>query len=94
MPGRAEKSVSGGADSARSNVRPTVQFDISELDDDDFMALVGEIKNRTTVARILFMYGLNNSKAAFGDYAAQHEERRKRRLRATIDPDDEPAGAA
>jgi hypothetical protein len=58
----------------------TVQFDIPPDDDTDFMELVGELKNRSTVARMLFLYGLNNSKAAFAAYAERHEIKRRRRL--------------
>jgi hypothetical protein len=40
--------------------------------------------NRSTVARILFFYGLNNSRAAFAAYAEKHEGKRKRRLMAKV----------
>jgi hypothetical protein len=64
--------------------RRTVQFDISLEDDADLERLVGdEMKNRTTVARRLFLYGLDNSEAAFAAYAKPHQEARRTRLATT-----------
>ena len=44
------------------------------------MALVGPLKNRTTVSLMLFLYGLNHSDAAFAEYARKHREAREKRL--------------
>ncbi len=60
-----------------------VQFNRSAADDADLNALVGPLKNRTTVALILFLHGLNNQDAAFAAYAAPHQEARRKRLAAS-----------
>lgn len=76
-----------------------VQFDIDPDDDRDFMDLVGPLRNRSTVALMLFYYGLDNSADAFAHYARTHQEARRRRLEAkgtaprTAPPrSDEPGG--
>jgi hypothetical protein len=59
---------------------PKAQFSITPEDDSDLMALVGPLKNRTTVSLMLFLYGLNHSDAAFAEYARKHREAREKRL--------------
>jgi hypothetical protein len=70
-----------GADTPKSPDFP-VQFGLSAEDNDDFNELVGPLKTRTTVALMLFLYGLDNSADAFAHYARHHEQARKRRLEA------------
>ena len=65
--------------------RPTVQFDVSEDDDRDLDALVGEFKSRAAVARVLFLYGLSHSDLAFAWYAKPHTDARLRRLEAAAE---------
>jgi hypothetical protein len=59
---------------------PTVQFTISTQDDADLERLVGDLMTRSSVARLLFLHGLNNSGAAFAGYAKPHQEVRQKRL--------------
>ena len=67
------------ATASARKMRAKVQFDISAEDDADLRALVGELKNRTTVSLLLFLYGLDNSEAAFAAYAKPHQEVRRNR---------------
>jgi len=62
--------------------KPTVQFPISPEDDADFVELCGE-DTRTSVARKLFLYGLNHSADAFAEYAAAHEAKRRAKREAS-----------
>jgi hypothetical protein len=57
-----------------------LQIDLTPEDDADLMLLVGELKSRAAVGRVLFLYGLDNSEAAFGAYAKPHQEARRARL--------------
>lgn len=67
-------------------VKRTVQFDISPEDDADFASLVGELKSRAAVGKVLFLYGLNNSSAAFAAYAEPHEKARQKRKGKADEP--------
>lgn len=83
VPGKSGQPRKRRATDSSEKARHSVQFDISPEDDLDLDALVGdEMKNRTTVARRLFLYGLDNSEAAFAAYAKPHQEARKKRLLA------------
>lgn len=64
--------------------RYTVQFDVSPEDDADLMELVGPLRNRSTVALMLFLYGLDNSSDAFAHYARHHQAARLKRLAARL----------
>ena len=64
--------------------QPTVQFWISLEDEADFADLCRE-DSRTSVARKLFLYGLDNSAAAFAAYAASYEAKRRKRHEAIPD---------
>jgi hypothetical protein len=59
-----------------------LQIDMMPEDDADLNLLVGELKSRAAVGRVLFLYGLDNSEAAFGAYARPHQEARRARLAA------------